>query len=216
MTFMKIDRRRILTGGAAVLASAIGVRRAAAQTTTDPIKGNPAVPAAEYAIFTEFSPDSKPLTDGWNSRDFTDTDKRKGTGIQCDFATGIVTLAPGAYYITGLSTVAYNSGGEPAEMTTVRAPASAGYARLRTVGANAVVNPGMRDIDNADPGVICIGSPCTANLASSLVEAYYETDKTARILLEHQSGSNPEQIYLRVFIQSSKWHAMARINIRRL
>ena len=101
-------------------------------------------------------------------------------------------------------------------MTTVRAPASAGYARLRTVGAKAVVNPGMRDIDNADPSVICIGSPCTANLASSLVEAYYETDKMARILLEHQSGNNPEQIYLRVFTQSSKWHAMARINIRRL
>jgi len=101
-------------------------------------------------------------------------------------------------------------------MTTVRAPASAGYARLRSLGAKAVVNPGMRDIDNADPSVICIGSTCTANLASSLVEAYYETDKTAHILLEHQSGSNPEQIYLRVFVQNSKWHVMARINIRRL
>jgi hypothetical protein len=216
MTFIKTDRRRILTGGAAMLAGAIGLRQAAAQTTAAPIKENPTVPAAEYAIFTEFSPASKLLKAGWNTRVFTDTDTRKGSGIQCDFATGIVTLAPGAYSITGLSTVAYDSGGEPAEMTTVRAPASAGYARLRTLGTKAVVNPGMRDIDNADPSVICIGSVCTANLASSLVEAYYETDKTARILLEHQSGSNPEQIYLRVFTQSSRWHAMARINIRRL
>lgn len=174
------------------------------------------MPAAEYAIFTEFSPDSKLLKGGWNTRVFTDTDTRRGSGIQCDFATGIITLAPGAYSIAGLSTVGYYTGGEPAEMTTVRAPASAGYARLRTLGANALMNPGMRDIDNADPSILCIGSTCTANLASSLVEAHYETDKTARILLEHQSGNSPEQIYLRVFTQNSRWHAMARLNIRRL
>jgi hypothetical protein len=215
MTLIRTDRRRILSGGTALLASAIGLRQAAAQTATAPIE-NPTASAAEYAIFTEFSPASKLLKGGWNTRVFTDTDTRKGTGIRCDFATGIVTLAPGAYHITGLSTVAYYSGGEPAEMTTVRAPASAGYARLRTLGANAVVNPGMRDVDNADPSVICIGSACTANLAPSLVEAYYETDQAARILLEHQSGNNPEQIYLRVFVQNSKWHVMARINIRRL
>jgi hypothetical protein len=34
--------------------------------------------------------------------------------------------------------------------------------------------------------------------------------------LEHQSGSGPEQIYLRVFTQNSKWHAMARIAIRKI
>ena len=36
------------------------------------------------------------------------------------------------------------------------------------------------------------------------------------MILEHQSGSNPEQIYLRVFTQNSKWHAMARIGIRKI
>ena len=144
----------------------------------------------------------------------THTDARRGNGIQCDFVTGIITLAPGSYHFTGVSVVAYMSGGEPAEMTTVRAPASAGYCRLRTVGPSRVLNPGMRDVDNADPSVICIGSPSTANLTASLFEAYMETDKTVEIVLEHQSGSNPEQIYLRVFTQNSPWHAMARISIR--
>ncbi len=50
----------------------------------------------------------------------------------------------------------------------------------------------------------------------SLFEAFYETDKPAQLVLEHQSGSKPEQIYLRVFVENSKWHAFARISIRRL
>jgi hypothetical protein len=33
-------------------------------------------------------------------------------------------------------------------------------------------------------------------------------------VFEHKSGSNPEQIYLRVFTRNSPWHAMARIGIR--
>jgi hypothetical protein len=106
------------------------------------------------------------------------------------FRHRIITLAPGSYHFTGVSMVAYMSGGEPAEMTTVR------------------------DVDNADPSVICIGSPSTANLTASVFEAYLETDKTVEMVLEHQSGSNPEQIYMRVFTQNSPWHAMARISIR--
>ena len=50
----------------------------------------------------------------------------------------------------------------------------------------------------------------------SLFETFYETDKPAQILLEHQSGSKPDQIYLRVFVENSKWHAFARISIRGL
>jgi hypothetical protein len=61
-----------------------------------------------------------------------------------------------------------------------------------------------------------VGSTSTANLTPSLFEAYFETSKPARMLLEHQSGSNPEKIYLRVFTQNSKWHAMARISILRI
>jgi hypothetical protein len=211
------DRRRLGLGGAALLAGASSPGSAVAQNAAILVKESTMPPAPEYAVFTEFSPDSKPMKAGWNRRVFTDTDVRKGTAIQCDFATGIVTLAPGAYHITGLSMVAYNSGGEPPEMTTIRAPASAGYCRLRTVGPDAgVESTDLRALENGDPTVICIGSPSSANLVPSLFECFYETDKTARILLEHQSGTKPEQIYLRVFVQNSKWHALARISIRAL
>lgn len=148
---------------------------------------------------------------------FTDTDVRKGHAIQCDFTTGIVTLGPGSYHITGLSMVACNIGTEPPETTTIRAPASAGYCRLRTVEPGVVVQAAnLQDLSNSDPTVVCIGSPSTANLAPSLFEIFYEAEKPVEMILEHQSGSNPEQIYLRVFVQNSRWYAFARISTRGL
>jgi hypothetical protein len=80
----------------------------------------------EYAVFTEFSPDNKTMTPGFNTRVFTDVDSQRGNSIRCDFKTGAITLAPGSYHITGFSLSTYNSGGEPPEMTTVRSPAAAG------------------------------------------------------------------------------------------
>jgi hypothetical protein len=203
------SRRRLLAGGVAALLGSVGaLRHAAAQ--------GPAARALDYAVFTELSPASKLLKGGWNTRVFTSTDSRKGNAIQCDLASGIVSLAPGVYHIGGMSMVAYDSGTEPPEMTTIRAPASAGYCRLRTLGAGPVLDPGMRDIANDDASVVCVGSPASANLTPSLFEAYFETDRPARLVLEHQAGSSPEQIYLRVFTQNSKWHAMARIAVRRV
>jgi hypothetical protein len=205
----KPTRRHLLAGSAAALLTGLGVpRHAGAQVS--------AASGLNYAVFTELSPESKALKGGWNTRVFTNADVRKGNAIQCDFATGIVTVAPGVYHISGMSIVAYASGDEPPEMATIRAPASAGYCRLRRLGSNPIIDPGMRDIGNDDPSVLCVGSATTANLAPSLFEAYFETNRPARMLLEHQSGSNPEQIYLRVFTQNSKWHAMARIGIRKI
>ena len=172
---------------------------------------------SEYAVFTEFSPESKLMTPGWNRRVFTDTDARKGDAIQCDFATGIVTLAPGAYHISGLSMVAYTTGQEPPETTSIQSPASAGYCRLRALDPGAMADTAnLRELPNSHPSIISIGSPNTANLAPSLFETFYEIDTPARIVLEHQSGSKPDQIYLRVFVQNSRWHAFARISIRGL
>jgi hypothetical protein len=174
------------------------------------------VSGLDFAVFTELSPESKVLKGGWNTRVFTNADARKGNAIACDFATGIVTVAPGANHIGGLSQVAYLSGDEPPEMATIRAPASAGYCRLRMLGPDAIIDPRMRDIGNDDASVLCVGSVSTANLSPSLFETYFETDRPARMLLEHQAGSNPEQVYLRVFTQASEWHVMARIGIRQI
>lgn len=174
-------------------------------------------PSIDYAVFTEFSPQNKKLLPGWNRRIFTDTDSRKGSSIQCDFETGIVSLAPGTYHLSGLSIVAYDSSTAPPEMTTTRSPAAAGYCRLRRLaGDPGPEQIGLRDIDNADPSVICIGSPSSANLAPSVFEAFCEAEQPTRLLLEHQAGSNPQDILLRVFVANSKWHAVARLAIRRL
>ena len=170
LTRIRTDRRRVLAGGAALFAGAVAFRKAAgAQSATAMGPG--------HAIFTEFSPESKLLKAGWNTRVFTHTDARRGNGIQCDFVTGIITLAPGSYHFTGVSLVAYNSGEEPAEMTTVRAPASAGYCRLRTVGPSRVLNPGMRDVvrsvsgnrqDRRNSAGTSIGKQSGANLLAGL------------------------------------------------
>jgi hypothetical protein len=196
-------RRGLLLGGATALVGATGARG------QSPL---------EYAVFTEFSPDTKPMKPGWNRRMFTNTDIRKGNAIQCDFATGIVTLAAGTYHLNGMSTVTYHTGNEPKETTTIKAPAaSAGYCRLRTVGPGAQAEvTSLRGIDNGDPSVICIGSTGTANMTPSVFDSFFETDKAAQLVLEHQSGDNPEQIYLRVFAENSKWHALARLSIRRI
>jgi hypothetical protein len=169
----------------------------------------------EYVVFSEFSPDNKTMTPGFNTRVFTDVDSQRGNSIRCDFKTGAITLAPGSYHITGFSMSTYNSGGEPPEMTTVRSPAAAGYCRLRTYEPKATVDPSnMQSIPNEDPSVFCIGSPCTPNMTPSLFEAYYTTEKEVQIILEHQMGHAPDKIYLRVNIEKSKWHVFARIAIR--
>jgi hypothetical protein len=205
MTRAGTDRRSLLIGGACLVGGATVARSAAAQGATD------------YAVFTELSTELKKMKDGWNRRIFTNSDARKGTAIQCDMASGVVTLAPGAYHLSGYSIVAYYLGNEPPETTTTRSPASAGYCRLRKVAAgDATDTLDMHAIDNGDPSVLCVGSPSSANLVPSLFETFYETDRPAPIVLEHQSGSKPEQIYLRVFVENSKWHAFARISIRRL
>ena len=85
----RTTRRHLLAGGAAALLTSLGaLRHASAQASAAP-----AASGLDYAVFTELSPESKLLKGGWNTRVFTDTDSRKGNAIQCDFATGIVTVA---------------------------------------------------------------------------------------------------------------------------
>jgi hypothetical protein len=196
-------RRSLLLGGAATLLG--GATAANGQS------------AADYAVFTELSPDTKPMKPGWNRRVFTDTDIRKGTAIQCDFATGVVSLAPGIYHLAGMSIVTYHTGAEPPGTTTIKAPnAAAGYCRLRTVEPGDKADSSLRGIDNSDASVICIGSTSTANMVPSVFDTFFETAAAAQLVLEHQSGDKPDQIYLRVFTENSKWHALARLSIRRI
>jgi hypothetical protein len=193
-------RRTLLLGGAALLAGAADAEA-----------------ASDYAVFTELSPESKLMQPGWNRRIFTNTDSRKGDAVQCDFATGVLTLTPGSYQLSGMSMVLYGAAGDPPETTTIRSPAAAGYCRLRTFDPSSRVDTSsLRALDNGDPSVICIGSPASANMVPSVFDAFLEAGKPTQLVLEHQSGDKPDQIYLRVYTEKSKWHALARISIRRL
>ncbi len=198
-------RRHFLCGSAG-LATSAATAAAHAQS-----------PAADFAVFVEYSPQNKKMLPGWNRRVFTDTDARKGDSIRCDAATGVVTLAPGFYHLSGLSMVGYDSSKEPPEMTATRSPAAAGYCRLRRViGEPGPEQLDLRAIDNADPSVVCIGSMSSANLVPSLFETFLEASQATRIILEHQTGSNPQDILLRVFVGNSRWHAFARLAVRKL
>src|SRR3981189_3725778 len=130
----------------------------------------------EYAVFTEFSPDNKTMTPGFNTRVFTDVDSQRGNSIRCDFKTGAITLAPGSYHITGFSMSTYNSGGEPPEMTTVRSPAALRDFRLRTYDPKATVDPSnmQSGVNESRPHVLS-GRRSSLGMTPSLFEAYYTT-----------------------------------------
>jgi hypothetical protein len=85
-----------------------------------------------YAVFSEFSPTLKPMQPGMNTRVFNHVDAHSSDGaIDLDESTGVITLAPGTYHMTGFSTTIYYTGKEPPGTVEPRSPANGGYCRLR-------------------------------------------------------------------------------------
>lgn len=165
----------------------------------------------DYAVYGEYSPESKQAQPGWNTRVFTKIEAQAGSRIGLDTYTGVITLAPGTYHISGFSAVTYATLAEPPEMVTTRCPAAGGYCRLRYADQDPDLSR-----DESNKQAICIGSGATANAIPSLIETYITTKVETRILLEHQSGSNTDGIYLLIYSEDSIWHVFARISIRRL
>lgn len=160
-----------------------------------------------YAVFAEHSPTSKPAQPGMNTRVFNVIEARSpDAAIKLDETTGVVTLPPGTYHLTGFSTTVYNTGDEPPEMVTSRSPANGGYCRLRRAEEEA---------EDRDAG-FALGSIATANAVPSLIETYFSTADEARIVMDHQSGSDPADVYLQVYSNGSAKHVFARLSIRRL
>lgn len=175
----------------------------------------------EYAVFEEYSPETKGCVGGWNTRVFNRTAAQAGASIRLeDQQSGIISLAPGIYHISGFSAVAYQPAPDqpvPPEHVDVRSPAAGGYCRLRhfdpEVDQQAPLGEGL---PNDHSSVIALGSAVTANNDPSLFEGYLWTDVPARILLEHQSGSDPVDVVLRFYTGGSPWHIFARIHIRKI
>jgi hypothetical protein len=160
-----------------------------------------------YAVFSEYSPTLKPMRPGMNTRVFNHVDARSPEGaIELDESTGVITLPSGTYHITGFSTTVYYTGEEPPEMVEPRSPANGGYCRLRRA---------EEDPEDRDAGFV-FGSISTANAIPSLVETYFTTAEEARIVMEHQCGSDVKDVYLQVYSGGSSAHVFARLGIRRL
>ena len=164
-----------------------------------------------YAVFSEFSPTLKPMRPGMNTRVFNHVDARSPDGaIELDESTGVITLPPGTYHITGFSSTVYYTGEEPPEMVEPRSPANGGYCRLRR--RETEEDPEKED---RDAGFV-FGSISTANAIPSLVETYFTTAEEAHIVMEHQCGSDVKDVYLQVYSGGSSAHVFARLSIRRL
>jgi hypothetical protein len=160
-----------------------------------------------FAVFAEHSPETKAARPGMNTRVFNRVEAQSADGsIRLEMQSGIITLPPGTYHITGFSTTTYRTDDDPSETVAVRAPANGGYCRLRRAEESA---------EDHDAGFV-LGSASTANTVPSLVETYFTTADEAHIVMEHQSGSDPKDVYLQVFSNGSAAHVFARICIRRL
>jgi hypothetical protein len=158
-----------------------------------------------YAVFAEHSPTTKLMQPGMNTRVFNVVEAHAGRGIALDLETGEITLAPGTYHITGFSSTAYATQ-EPPEMIATRAPANGGYCRLRLASDLA---------EDRDAGIV-FGGVSTANVVPSLIETYFTADEVTRIVMEHQCGSNVQDVCLQSDSGGSTKHVFARICIRRL
>ncbi len=186
----------VIVGGS-ILGAAYGLLAGAPRATAPPA----------YAVFAEHSPVSKRMQPGMNTRVFNKVEVNVGDAIRLDERTGVITLAPGTYHITGFSATVYYTGKEPPEMISTRDPANGGYCRLWDRKETDLRNNGR---------AIVVGSASTANAVPSLVEAYFTTAEPAEIIMEHQSGSSVKDVYLQVHTMNSPWHVFARICIRRL
>jgi hypothetical protein len=158
-----------------------------------------------YAVFAEHSPTTKLMKPGMNTRVFNVVEAHSGKDIRLEMGTGVITLAPGTYHITGFSTTAYATQ-EPPEMVATRAPANGGYCRLRLVSDSA---------EDRDAGIV-FGGISTANVVPSLIETYFTTDVETQIVMEHQCGSSVQDVCLQSDAGGSTKHVFARICIRRV
>jgi hypothetical protein len=161
----------------------------------------------DLAVFAEYSPSMKVVQGGWNARVFNKTEVLEGSSIRANTDTGVVTLGPGVYHITGFSTVTYNSL-DPSEKGRVDIDAHpyAGYCRLRYA----------KDVGCLNELAIAIGSVANANMLPSSIDTYLDVPRQAEIVLEHQIGDVVSGVYLEDNSGNSPWHVFARIAIRRV
>lgn len=168
--------------------------------------------AADIAVYAEHSDSQKIVQPGWNARVFNRVEMELGSAIRRSGETGVITLGPGVYHITGSSQVTYDDLA-PHPRTpgwNTEARPNGGYCRLRHTSA---LPPAQIKNEEA----IVVGTISNANMLPSLIDAYLDVPYRAEIVLEHQVGDDGvEGIYLQDNAVGSPWHVFARIAIHRV
>jgi hypothetical protein len=178
------------------------------------------VPAADYAVYAEYSLSNKPMVAGWNARVFNKKEVQEGGNISLDDRTGVVTLRAGLYHVTAMSLINSYDVANPTIIPTSVAP-PAGYARLRYLedALNPDVVPTI-DVINASNAsnakALSVGTGSDANALPSFMDTYVRVKDKANLVVEHQVGEDVKGLYLQVNANGSVWHVNARISIQRI
>lgn len=174
-------------------------------------------PAADYAVYAEYSLSNKPMVAGWNARVFNKKEVQEGDNISLDDRTGVVTLRAGLYHVTAMSLVNSYDVANPTIIPASLTP-PAGYARLRyledALSPDAV--PTVEVINASNAKALSIGTGSDANALPSFMETYLRVKDKANLVVEHQVGNDVKGLYLQVNANGSVWHVNARISIQRL
>lgn len=167
------------------------------------------MPLTDLSVFAEHSDTRKPMQPGWNVRVFNRTEAQQGSGIRRDPASGVVSLGPGVYHVTGSSQVTYNdltNHPDQPGWNTEPIP-NGGYCRLCYADNHGGT------VGNED--AIAVGTLSNANMVPSLIDTWLDVPLGAEIVLEHQVGDVVKDIYLQDNAVNSTWHVFARIAITR-
>ena len=174
------------------------------------------VPAAEYAVYAEYSLSNKPMVAGWNARVFNKKEVQEGENISLDERTGVVTLKAGLYHITAMSLINYYDVANPTVIPTSVTP-PAGYARLRYLedALSPDVVPTIDVINASNAKALSVGTGSDANALPSFMDTFVRVKDKANLVVEHQVGNEVKGLYLQVNANGSVWHVNARITIQR-
>jgi hypothetical protein len=164
---------------------------------------------ADLAIYAEHSDTRKKMGKMWTPRIFNRTEAHEGSAISMDPQTGVITLGPGVYHVTGSSAVTYNDLTDHPEQPgwNTKVIPNGGYCRLRYLQDGA---------DSANEKAIVVGTISNANMLPSFIDTYLDVPRQAQLVLEHQVGDEVDEIYLQDNAQNSTWHVFARIAIQRV
>jgi hypothetical protein len=175
------------------------------------------VPAADYAVYAEYSLSNKPMVAGWNARVFNKKEVQQGGYISLDDRTGVVTLRSGLHHVTAMSLINSYDVANPTIIPTLLTP-PAGYARLRYLedAQSPDVVPTIDVINASNAKALSVGTGSDANALPSFMDTYVRVKDKANLVVEHQVGDEVKGLYLQVNANGSVWHVNARISIQRI